>query len=96
MYDNYNYPEGTDTPDAPWNEVSTTPVDVEVTVSITLSKTVTVSVDDYTAEPNWDEEGYCEPSYDFSECDLKRAVQEQIDLPMEHGWTIDDFEVVRD
>lgn len=55
---------------APYNQ----PLDkeVEVTVSITLSKTVKVLVDDY----KHDEDGY-----DFSECDLKGAVENQIYLP---------------
>ena len=46
---NYDYPIGADNdPEAPWNEKSNKPKKVEVTVSITLSKTVEVVVDDYT------------------------------------------------
>ena len=45
------YPTGTyNNPDAPWNEVAKKPQKVEVTVSITLSKTVEIEVDDYTIE----------------------------------------------
>ena len=39
---NYDYPVGADNKDAPWNEKSNKPKKVEVTVSITLSKTVEV------------------------------------------------------
>ena len=42
-----NYPIGTDTPDAPWNQVENPEREVEVTISITLSKTVKIKVRDY-------------------------------------------------
>jgi len=48
MYDNYNYPEGSDTPDAPWNQID--PPELEVTVNViqTLYKDeVTIIADDY-------------------------------------------------
>lgn len=64
MYDNYNYPAGSDTPDAPWNEPTTPDMDFEVTCSQTLSRTVTVTTNNYVPgasgvdyEPN-DEGGY--------------------------------------
>ena len=45
------YPTGTyNNPDAPWNEKINKPQKVEVTISITLSKTVEIEVDDYTTE----------------------------------------------
>ena len=54
---NYDYPIGLDNnPEAPWNEKSNKPKKVEVTVSITLSKTVEVEVDDYSIEET-DEDG---------------------------------------
>ena len=84
--DNYNYPIGADNPDAPWNEVELPAIDTEVTVSITISKTIKVPVVDYTL----DEEG----NIDFSECDLKKAVEENIRLPNINGWDLDNFEVV--
>ena len=74
--DNYNYPFGSDTDDAPWNEVEYNEEEIEVTVSITLSKTVKILVNDYRVEQ--DEDG----NYiDFSDCDLKTAVEDQITLP---------------
>lgn len=42
-----NYPIGADTPDAPWNQVENPEREVEVTISITLSKTVKIKVKDY-------------------------------------------------
>lgn len=95
---NYDYPLGADTKDAPWNQEDPKPQEVEVTVSITLSKTVKIKVDDYTAEENIDEDGEHYIDYDFSECDLKSAVRDQVTLPNEVGefndWVEDDFEVI--
>ena len=68
------YPAGAEfDPRAPWNEVELPPKDVEVTISAIVSKTIKVPVRDYTI----DEEG----NIDFSECDLKKAVEENIRLP---------------
>ena len=47
MYNNYDYPSGADTPDAPWNEVDVPEQDFNVTCSQTLSKTVTVTTNNY-------------------------------------------------
>ena len=95
---NYNnYPMGADTPDAPWNQVEPEPRKVEVTVSITLSKTVEVEVTDYTAEEDYDEDGYNGINYNYSECDLEQAVRDQVTLPNSVGefndWVEDDFAV---
>lgn len=93
---NYDYPLGADTKGAPWNQEDPKPQEVEVTVSITLSKTVKIKVDDYTAEEDVDEDGGHYINYDFSECDLKFAVEEQVTLPNEEfsDWSVDDFEVI--
>lgn len=54
--------------------------EVEVTICLSLSKTVKVCVDDYVVEEDADEDGrYL--SYDYSDCDLQRAVEEQVVLP---------------
>lgn len=82
------YPAGAEfDPRAPYNEVEQPPKDIEVTISLTISKTIKVSVEDYT----FDEEG----NIDFSECDLKEAVKEQCNLSTINvdEWNIDDFEV---
>ena len=71
---------------APWSEKEYPPKDVEVAISITISRTVKVSVTDYTI----DEEG----GIDFSNCDLKRAVGENVNLPNIKDWNLDDFEII--
>ena len=85
---NSNYPpmSQSDWDRAPWNEVEQLPKDIEVTISVTVSKTMKVPVRDYTI----DEEG----NIDFSECDLKKAVEENIRLPNINGWNLDDLAVV--
>lgn len=75
------YPPGAEfDPRAPWNEVEYPDKEIEVTISVTLSKTVKVMVDDYEVEEDADEDGrYL--SYDFSNCDLHKAVEDQVVLP---------------
>ena len=64
MYDNYNYPEGADTPDAPWNQSDVPEKEFEVTCTMCMSKTVSCFTNDYIPgaegvdyEP--DDEGGC-------------------------------------
>lgn len=76
---NYDYPMGADNSSAPWNQSDIPEREVEVCVSITLSKTVKVYVDDYDFDE--DDRGHIYP--DFSNCDLKRAVDEQYTLPQD-------------
>ena len=47
MYDNYNYPPGADTPDAPWNQPDIPEKEFDVTISMSLSKTVSCFTNDY-------------------------------------------------
>lgn len=78
MIESGDYPAGAEySKDAPWNEHLNKPVKTKVTVSMTLSKEVEIEVDDYKI----DDEG----NLDFSDCDLKAAVREQIYLPDEAG-----------
>lgn len=86
---NYDYPLGADTEDAPWNEVEPSEKEIEVTVSITLSKTVKIKVSDYELiDAGKDEDGEYFEDIDYSNCDLKKAVEEQITLPHEAYKTI--------
>lgn len=85
MYNNYDYPYGADIPNAPWNQSDPEPVEVDVTISQSLSRSTKITVTDYIAE-EWED---CEPDegdgfyrtggvdYDFSDSDLKRAYEEQ-------------------
>ncbi len=78
-----DYPPGAEfDPDAPWNEVDLPEREVDVTVSVTLSKSFKVAVSDYTVERTYDEDGYYEDE-DYSECDLYKAASEQIVMPQD-------------
>ena len=81
------YPAGAEfDPRAPWNEVEQPPKDIEVTISAIVSKTIKVPVRDYIIDE--------ECNIYFSECDLKKAVEENIRLPNINGWDLDNFEVL--
>lgn len=54
MYDNYNYPPGADTPDAPWNEVEMPECDFTIRASVTLERECTIT----TNEVYRDEDDY--------------------------------------
>lgn len=57
MYDNYNYPPGADTPDAPWNRQDVPEINVDCDMTVILVKSaVPVVTDQYTK----DESGYTE------------------------------------
>ncbi len=103
---NYDYPVGADTPDAPWNQKDNSEKEIEVTVSITLSKTLKIRVNDYQIiDSGKDEDGEYFEDIDYSCCDLKKAVKEQILLPQLQetkawkdlkDWNVDDFEVIQE
>lgn len=92
------YPPGAEhDPRAPYNEVDPPEKEIEVCISVTLSKTVKVKVSDYTiVDSGKDEDGEYFEDIDYSDCDLKTAVEEQIKLPQDtcKGWNVDDFEVI--
>ena len=112
MYNNYDYPCGTDGPNAPWNQVDNPEREIDVTVSVTLSKTVKIKVSDYEiTDSGKDEDGEYFEDIDCSNCDLKSAVEEQIVLPQNahmyvksnpkvhedlSNWCVDDLEVILD
>lgn len=91
--DNYNYPVGSDTPNAPWNQNDNPEREIEVTVSITLSKTVKISVSNYTIiDSGKDEDGLYYEDVDYSDCNLTEAVKAQLFLPYEAGDLISDMD----
>lgn len=79
------YPPGAEyDPNAPYNQTDLPEKEIEVLVSVTLSKTVKVRVSDYKiADCGKDEDGDYFESIDYSECDLQGAVKDQIVLPQE-------------
>lgn len=108
---NSNYPEMSQSEwdKAPWNQEDNPEEEIEVTVSLTLSKNVKIKVTDYIK----DEDG----NIDYSDCNLREAVVDQIYLPQDsdfyleslqkglsipinkiikdlRGWNIDELDVV--
>ena len=64
-----------DTADAPWNEERNPEIEVEVEIVVTLVRTVTIKVDDYTIKDNGiDEDGFPYTDIDFSTCDISDKV----------------------
>ena len=106
MKESGNFPLGAEfDPEAPYNEKINNPIDVDIDVSITLHKMLTVSVDDYDVDDN---------EISFDECDFKGTVKEQKILPNESykyingntktckkaisdlkGWDIEDIKIER-
>lgn len=79
---NYDYPVERGAFDVPWYQEELPKKEIEVTVSITISKTVKIAVDDYKVEEIIDETGrYL--SYDYSDCNLHKAVEDQLVLPQD-------------
>ena len=86
MIESGYYPPGTEfDTNAPWNQSGTESVEVEVTISQSLSRSTTITVTDYIAE-EWkdvecDEDSYMSRTggidYNFSDSDLKGAYEEQ-------------------
>ena len=86
MTENRYYLQGTEhNPNAPWNQSNPEPVEVEVVISQTLSRSTKILITDYIAkeyeniEPD-DEGGFYrtrEIEYNFSDSDLKGAYEEQ-------------------
>lgn len=72
MYNNFDYPLGADNKDAPWNALEEPKKDFEITCSQSLSKTVTISTNNYLpgasgvdyipdGDGNYSPEVWCEP-----------------------------------
>ncbi len=75
--------------------ISYPPKVIPVVVSVTMSKTVNIRIDDYIVNRDIDEDGPYE-EYDYSECNLVKLVEEQIELPQDKvdGWHVDEMEVI--
>lgn len=82
MIDNYPLGARYDS-NAPYNQIEQEDKEIEVTVSLTISKTLKVKVNDYTIEESTDKDGTVFSDIDYSTCNLKEAVEEQILLPNE-------------
>lgn len=108
-----NAPIGADyDSNAPWNKKESSEKEIEVLVSLTISKTFRIKVRDYTVEDSGrDEDGDYFENIDYSDCNLRKAVEEQILLPHNtykrdildakdkedlKEWCVDDFEVIKE
>ena len=88
---NNNYPAGSNTPDAPWNEVDPEVRSVEVEITLTLTKRVNLKVSDYELiEQGVDKDGVFFEDIDFSNCDIDSAVKGQVDLPK--NWIVENID----
>ena len=91
-----NYPAGSNTPDAPWNEIDPEVKSIEVEITLTLTKRVELKVSDYEViEQGVDKDGVFFEDIDFSNCDLGSAVKEQVEFPK--NWIVEntDTEIVQ-
>lgn len=82
---------------APYNEKQLPEREIEVCISVTLSKTVKLKVSDYNIiDEGIDEDGSCYEDIDYSDCNLNKAAEEQIILPQDKfsDWSVDEFECV--
>ena len=85
------YPPGADTEDAPWNQVDNPEREIEVTVSVTLSKTVKIKVSDY--EITEEQIVLPQKAWDYIAPKSKKDVKAIFDLK---DWNVDDFEIVKE
>ena len=85
-----------DTADAPWNEERNPEIEVEVEIVVTLVRTVTIKVDDYTIKDKGiDEDGFPYTDIDFSTCDISDKVNINTikeDLKDTDSWDIEYFD----
>lgn len=79
------YPEGAyNDPKAPWNQVDNPEREVEVTISVTLSKIEKIKVVDYNIiDSGHDKNGELFEDIDYSDCNLQEEVESQVYLPQE-------------
>ena len=91
--DNYNYPMGADTSDAPWNQTDVSELTFNVVVSQSLSKSTQVTTNDYiegeiSEDADHDDEGnwfstFSQDPPDTSDTDWKAAYLAEHYTPLE-------------
>ena len=85
-----------DTADAPWNEERNPEIEVQVEIVVTLVRTVTIKVDDYTIKDKGiDDDGFPYTDIDFSTCDISDKVNINTikeDLKDTDSWDIEYFD----
>lgn len=81
--DNYNYPVGADNKDAPWNKEEAPIKEFDVFISQTLSKTTTISTNNYIYNVEKGEDGEVEEDIDTSNTDWELAYKESHYTPLD-------------
>ena len=77
-----NYPTGSNTNSAPWNQDPQPEREIEVDIEITIRKTTVVKVRDYIINDyGVDEDGDAYEDIDCSGCDIVGAVLDQVPMP---------------
>lgn len=83
MMESGYYPPGAEfDPNAPYNQVEPEEIEVEVTVSVTLSKTFKITTTNYEVDEGRDENGYYR-SLEYG--DLTEDVEQQVTMPQDMG-----------
>ena len=78
MYNNWDYPMGADTPDAPWNEVDPPEKTFDIAVSCSLSKDTEVTSDNYNETGFYGAGSLNEPWVEYT--DNEYTVEQIIDF----------------
>ena len=82
MYNNYDYPPGADTPDAPWNQPGEPEErEFKCEVEITLTKKDFIVSTQYNHYVDQDEDG-CYEEIDTSNIEWKKTWEEQVLSPL--------------
>lgn len=107
--DNYPLMSKSEWDNAPWNQEDLKEREIEVLVSVTLSKTVKIKVSDYIIKDSGkDEDSSYYENIDYSDCDLGKAVKNQVCFPQDaykyiidkkihndlKNWKMDEFEIM--
>lgn len=83
---------------APYNQPTIRPEEVEVDIIVTMSLRTTINVDDYETEEDIDyDTGKKVLVNYYDNCDLMKHVKDQVKLPQDmetfKNWELDDFQV---
>ena len=66
---------------APYNQEENPDISIDVTITMTLSKTVTIHTNNYIKTPERDEDNSVFFSIDYSDSNFKEDVENQVKLP---------------
>lgn len=82
---------------APYNQPVLKLEEIEVDVIVTMSLRTKIKVDDYDIEEDWDDDNGKVLVNNYENCNLFKAVEQQLDLPNNNpkykDWVLDDMQV---